>query len=361
MGVLIFNGGTLARKEIYGVQRNALEILRELDGMVEKDSVELVLPSNSAHDFEFENVRVVKIHGDTNGTIARNRWTYQQFPAYVRSRGGTGVDMLLALPTRDCDVVAVYDCTTELFPQNASNLKSKISRRLYIHRVKKVLKRSKIVFTVSESAKSDLVKYYNRDPDSIVVTYGGWQHLERVDADSSIIDELGLTGGEYFFSLGSRFAHKNFKWVVEAARQNPGYQFVVTGSSLLNASDKDLDADQPPNLMFTNYLSDGQIKALMANCKAFIQPSLYEGFGIPPMEAMSVGARCIVARAGSLPEVYGKSVWFIDPLDYDHIDLNEIMANPPEEDNEVVLKRFSWRRSAEIVFGALAPFLEGRD
>ena len=358
MAPLVFNGGTLAREEIYGVQRSTLEMLKELDGMVSPDAVELVVPNNSVRDFPFENIRVIKIPGDTNATVGRNKWTHVQFPRYVKARGGVGVDMILALPTRHCDVACIHDCITELFPQNATDLRSKLSRTLYIRRVKKVMRRAKLILTVSESAKADLAERYHRDPDSIVVIYNGWQHMQAIEPDERILDELGLRDTEYFFSLGSRFAHKNFRWVVEAARQNPQYRFVVTGSGLLNASDKDLDEGQPENITFTSYLSDGQVKALMSHCKAFVLPSLYEGFGIPPMEAMSVGARCIVARAGSLPEIYGKSVWYIDPLVYEGIDLDAIMAEPPEEDNDVILERYSWNRSARLVLQALQPFMD---
>ena len=103
--------------------------------------------------------------------------------------------------------------------------------------------------------------------------------------------------------------------------------------------------NQPKNIKCTGYLKDGEIKALMHHCIAFIQPSIYEGFGIPPLEAMSTGARCIVAKSSSLPEIYQNSVWYLDPLDYSNIDLKKIMANNID-DNNSVLRRFSWAESA---------------
>jgi glycosyltransferase involved in cell wall biosynthesis len=358
LGTLVFNGGTLARKELYGVQRNTLETLRELDRLVEPGQVELVIPGNSKREFRFENVRVVPLDGETNSTIGRYKWLKRDFPDYVGSRGGIGIDMLLALPTRNCEIVAIYDCTTELFPQNAANMKSKISRRLYMSRARKSLCNSNLVFTVSEHSKADLVKYYACDPDKIVVMYNGWQHMKAVIPDETILDELGIRGAEYFFSLGSRFAHKNFKWVAAAARQNPQYRFVVTGSEALSTSDRELEGSEPANLIFTGYLSDERIKALMSHCKAFILPSLYEGFGIPPLEAMSVGAPCIVSRAGSLPEIYDDAVRYIDPYQYEGIDLDEIMSVKPTTSSQVILDRYSWERSARIVYEALLPYLD---
>ena len=142
-----------------------------------------------------------------------------------------------------------------------------------------------------------------------------------------------------------------------AARQNPKYTFVVSGSNLLSTSDSKLNDEKPNNLIFTGYLSDGEIKALMAGCKVFIQPSLYEGAGMPPMEAMSTGARCIVSNRTSLPELYGNSVWYIDPEKYEGIDIDGIMSGEIA-DNKEVLDRFSWAKSARRMYSLLKKVVD---
>ena len=68
--------------------------------------------------------------------------------------------------------------------------------------------------------------------------------------------------------------------------------------------------------------------------------------------AMSTGARCIVSNTSSLPEIYGESVWYIDPLNYEDIDIDLIMRNPIEA-NDRVLDKFSWRHSAELLLSIL--------
>ena len=159
-----------------------------------------------------------------------------------------------------------------------------------------------------------------------------------------------LEGVDYFFSLGSRLPHKNIKWVTSAAKLHPQYKFVITGSS--GNRDLSFEGEIPENMIFTGYLKDEEIKSLMRHCKAFIQPSFYEGFGIPPMEAMSVGADCIVSTGGSLPEVYKDSVWYIDPYDYENIDLDEIMSRP-KASNEFILDEYSWEKSARLLLDIL--------
>ena len=86
--------------------------------------------------------------------------------------------------------------------------------------------------------------------------------------------------------------------------------------------DKKLD-----NVIYLGFVSDEEMKTLMANCKAFIHPALYEGFGITPMEAMSVGAELIISNAACLPEIYGKSAHYIDPHNSD-VDLDKLLSEP---------------------------------
>lgn len=216
--------------------------------------------------------------------------------------------------------------------------------------VKHSLGGAEVVFTDSNYAKGRILHHYELNPDKFVVVPCAWQHMLRIGQDDSILGRLDLEPGQFFFSLGSRFPYKNFRWVEAAARQNPQYRFVVTGNAMHWEDD---GKDAPANVTFTGYLSDGEVKALEAHCRAFLHPSREEGFGIPPMEAMSAGARCIVSKAASLPEVYGDSVWYIDSTDYDHIDLDEIMSYSPKDSNEDVLLRYSWERSARIVLDAI--------
>jgi len=175
--------------------------------------------------------------------------------------------------------------------------------------------------------------------------------MRRVKQDDSIISRLGLEERRFFFSLGSHFSYKNFRWVESAAKQNPQYRFVVTGADIhmSNMGEEKV----PDNVSFTGYLCDEEVKGLMAHCRAFLHPSLEEGFGIPPMEAMSVGAKCIISNAASLPEIYGDSVWYIDPNNYEHIDLDEIMLVPLAATNDDVLVRYSWEKSARMVLDVL--------
>lgn len=108
------------------------------------------------------------------------------------------------------------------------------------------------------------------------------------------------------------------------------------------------------NVIFAGFASDEQVKALIQNCKAFIYPAIFDGFGIPPLEALSQNAKVICSNAACLPEIYGASVHYIDPYNTD-VDLDEILSQPIG-DSEQVLSRFSWKQSAEAFYEVLEKY-----
>lgn len=353
--LLIINGYDYGNGRCYGIHRNAMEITRSMDAILSEDGrtfdVEVAVPCLVQKTPAYENIQVIDLKKPNGSQRAKIMWREAAFPHYVAERGGIGLDMTLGLPHHGRYCVFDYDCIPEENPASCYNSFVMLRRRHYIDRVRKSLARAQLIFTDSEYAKSQILVHYGCNPDKLIVVSCGWQHMLRVRQDDSVIDHLDLEDGQFFFSLGSHYPYKNFRWVVSAARQNPSYKFVITGSEM-HVSDIE-EGLLPGNVTFTGYLSDGEVKSLMAHCRAFLHPSLEEGFGIPPMEAMSTGARCVVSTAASLPEVYGNSVWYIDPTDYDHIDLDEIMSHSLMGTNEDVLSRYSWNESARKVFDAL--------
>lgn len=342
MKKVIINGFLLTGKEIYGVQRYAAELLYELDRIVKPGEIEVVVPQNGEREFRFQNIEVTRL----KQANPEHKWSWNlfQFSRYVKKHHGISMDLTLTLPLLNCDIVAIHDCIYERCKQNANTFKKKLGRVYHIAVTLLNTCRAKAVITVSHYSKEDISRFYCVPRRKIVVIGSAWQHFLRIESDDSVLEKLSLMGKPYCFALGSRLYHKNFRWIAEAAGQNPQYTFVVSGSSNLGTSDTALDRNTK-NLIYAGYLSDGEVKSLMTHCKAFIQPSLYEGFGIPPMEAMCCGAKCIVSNRTSLPEIYGDSVWYIDPLKYNGIDMDQIMR-AEIADNSEVLKRFSWKKSA---------------
>ena len=109
-------------------------------------------------------------------------------------------------------------------------------------------------------------------------------------------------------------------------------------------------------MQFLGYISDGEIKYLMRCCKAFIFPSFFEGFGIPPLEALSVGAKIIVAKSSCLPEIFGDSAYYINPYKT-NVYLDNVL-NRPRQSGEVILQKYCFSKFAKIVLNSLEDMVE---
>ena len=216
---------------------------------------------------------------------------------------------------------------------------------------------AKRVYTVSYDQRELISRRLGIPKDRIGVTYNGWEHMQRCPADESIFDRLpGVKKGEYFYALGSMAKHKNYKWIREVARRNPDKTFVVAGGKDLRAFGDDTEAQDTHNIFYPGYVQDGENKALMQHCKAFLHPAVFEGFGIPPLEALSQGAPILLSNASCLPELYGKTARYFDPYDYE-VDLDALLAQPVEPAGEV-LEKFSWDRTAAFWLEELKKYAQ---
>ena len=357
---IIFVGFGLGTRKPAGIHRNTLELLKELDKLNKDKRIAVIIPSNEAINYKFKNIEVIKrgyvFYDDKSlwkilSKISRFVWKNITLQLYLKAHSQLSVDMLLCFPIKPCDVVALYDCIPERMKQYYVSSSMRRKRRYIIKRQQKAIESCKVVFTDSEYAKNDIIDFYGVDSNKCQVIYCAWQHFKDILESPNILNKLALKPKQYFFSMGSRFPHKNIKWISCAAQQNPQYKFVVSGQKS-SFEDTSFEGEIPENMLFCGYLTDSEVKSLMKNCKAFIQPSFYEGFGIPPMEAMSVGAKCIVSNVSSLPEVYMDSVWYIDPNDYQNVDLDKIMERPTKS-NDIILKKYSWENSAKKMYNLL--------
>ena len=139
---------------------------------------------------------------------------------------------------------------------------------------------------------------------------------------------------------------RDIRLIREVARRNPDKTFVVAGGKDLRAFGDDTEAKDTHNVFYPGYVSDAENAALMKHCKLFLHPAVFEGFGIPPLEALALGAPIALANATCLPELYGDTARYFDPYDYD-TDLDKLAAQPVAAPDEV-LQKYSWDRTANF-------------
>lgn len=352
MKKIVFNGCWVGT-DVDGVSRYAYNLIREMDKLLDKANenirVEVAVPSSAVTEsLDLRNIAVVRI-GDNKNKIQKKLWEQFSFPRYVRKNKAIGVDLTQSFPVSGVKYIAIHDCVCEVFPEKFDD--NKLYRFLYLHKAKRITKNKKTrIITVSNESKKEIMKYYHVSADRISVIGNGWEHMKDIEPDYSIYDKLNIQE-EYFFALGSKYKHKNLQWVMKTAKMNPHYRFILTGSNSYSKEADNLENDKPSNVQLTGFVSDGEMKALMLGCKALIQPSLYEGFGIPPLEALSLGKKIIVSDASCFPEIYGDAAYYIDPRG-EGCDLDSLLKDDvsPSQD---VLRKHSWAKSARELFELL--------
>ncbi|MBR0140244.1 MAG: glycosyltransferase family 4 protein [Firmicutes bacterium] len=338
---------------IGGIFRYERNILRHADPLLKDSGITLTFltPKGFDHGESYENIRIMR-----RGRIFRGPrlweklwhclWKFIVYPVTVAFYGGCGVDLTLAFPVNSTGVYAIHDLIVEKYygrPAGRVYAKNVFSAGLAAS------SRSAKLITVSEFSRREISEFYGRPIEDISVVGNGWEHIKDIKEDLSVFSKLGIAEGEpYCFALGSRNVHKNSAWIIKTAAKNPDLLFVVSGA---NAGGYSEPEDVPPNLLFSGLVGDGELKALMARCLVFLQPSFVEGFGIPPLEAMSLGRPVIVSDIPVFHEIYGDCARYIDP-NGDGCLIEEVLAQPAESPGRV-LSAYTWDNAARAFIDTL--------
>lgn len=252
-----------------------------------------------------------------------------------------------------------------------------ITRQIYSKRVLPLLiRRLKRIVTISQSTRADLVEHLSLRASDITVAYNGVD-LERFqDVDRERIPEVlerhGITKPYMLYTARLEHPGKNHAALVRAvSRIEHGTaaecQLVFVGNPWHRADrieDAVKSAGMEDRVVFTGFVTDEDLPLLYHGAELFVFPSLYEGFGIPLLEAMGAGVPMAVARAASIPEVAGAAADYFDP--HDEQEMQHVIANLAEDEERrrvIIAKglervgRFTWERCAattlETILSAL--------
>ncbi|WP_027453682.1 glycosyltransferase family 4 protein [Segatella baroniae] len=351
--MITINGQFTARR-VTGQERFALEMIIELDKICEKGQYELVVPQNAFNIPTLQNISIIK-YGKAKGSA----WEQIFFAWYMITHPkNISLNLLTIMPVFKPGIICIHDMSYRTHPEYCKTVYMKISRYWHLFQEELAKRFSPILFTVSEYSKNQMIKNLNIPFEKITVLGNGWDHFKSVKQDDSIKNRNpALFEKPYFFSLGSLAPNKNIKWVIEVAKKHPQYNFLIAGKANLRSYGTEYNEVELKNVFFLGYISDGEVKYLMSNCKAFIFPSFYEGFGIPPLEALSVGAKCIVAESSCLPEIFDNTVFWIDPYDT-NINLDKLISNHISAPNHV-LEKYTFKNFAIKLHESLLPFING--
>lgn len=325
--MIIINGRFLTQR-ITGVQRFAHEIIRELDNIVKPGEYKILAPKNIKYrNLEYKNIEI-QVCGKLKGHL----WEQLELPIYVKKNKGGLLNLCNTAPIINPGIVTIHDIQTRVHPEFFSK-----KFALWYNIMNKFnIKNSKKIITVSEFSKSEIIKYYRISKEKISIIYNGWQHMNRIQEDKGILDKLNIKTEEYILGVSSINPNKNFKYILELAKLHTEYKFIIVGKKNNNIF-KDGSVEQLKNLTWAGYVTDEELKSLYANAKAFVFPSFYEGFGIPPLEAIACGCKNIfVSNTSCLPEIYEEYVNYFNPRKVEKIKFDL-------KNSEILLKKYKWR------------------
>lgn len=264
-------------------------------------------------------------------------------------------------------VTTIHDLTTVRFTNPSKNfLVFKFKQFVYKWVIRVAADKSSVVFTPSQYVKEDVKKFTNQPDKKFVVT------LESADEIREKADPIKkLVGKQFILYVGRPTPHKNLDRLIEAfvalQKKRPELMLVLAGKKDSNyeAIEKRIKANSIDGVYFTDFVSEGQLKWLYKNCRAYIFPSLSEGFGLPGLEAMIHGAPVVSSNATCLPEIHGDAAQYFNPLDLNDMVKNIAKVLDSEELRKELIKKghkqvkkFSWQRMAEITLSIYDRVLE---
>ncbi|MCP1104995.1 glycosyltransferase family 4 protein [Serratia nevei] len=341
--MLYINARFLAQ-DLTGVQRFAEQISMALNDI--RDDIVFLVPKNVKRNALLEKVRFEEV-GERQGHL----WEQLDLPAYLKKKGSP---ILLNLCSTAPifyrnQIVTHHDVTYKRYPKSFSRK----FRALYSVLIPAMLKNSKRLITVSEFSRNEINEVYHCPKEKIAVVYNAVSGEFHRKPDAKI--------NNYLLAVSSPNYHKNFHGMLEAFARLPkdsGVSLKIIGKSATTFAAQDFSKliNGSDDIQFMGRVDDKELIELYQNALAFVFPSFYEGFGIPPLEAQACGCPVIAAKAASMPEVLADSVVYFDPNNISDIaaamesiitdaSLREALIAKGERN----VARFSWHRSAEKV------------
>lgn len=253
-------------------------------------------------------------------------------------------------------ITTMQDLTTVRFRNPSKNaLIFWAKQQVYKWLNRRVARKSAAIITPTEFVRQDVAAYCRVPLEKITVT------LEAADAITEKAEPLDTLGHKRFLMYTGRpTPHKNLGRLIDAfvllQKTYPELVLVLAGKKDANYTRHGarVQREDIQNVLFTGFVSEGQLRWLYENCAAYVFPSLSEGFGLPGLEAMVHSAPVVSSNATCLPEVYGDAAEYFDPLDVDNMakKISSVIDDETKRNNLIQkgtaqAAKYSWRRTAE--------------
>jgi len=351
--------GRFLGQQVSGVQRYARELLTALDRVLARGdsrcpmTVTVWVPPSVKTKMLPAGLQAVRVR--QAGCGSGHFWEQAELPKLAR--GALLVSLTNSAPlAHPHQVVAIHDAAIRECPKDYKWSYKTWYRGLYL-----ALRRTHARFiTVSAFSASEISRHFGISEDRLSIIPNAADGFLDLVPDHTILKRYGLLKHAYVLAVGGKAPRKNLELVYRAmAFLKPSLPLVVAGGGRSRAFATS-GGTQISESVVLDHVSDAAMKEIYGNALCLVFPSRYEGFGLPPLEAMACGCPVIVSQAASMPEVCGNAALYCHPDRADTIASNiEMIMNSPELRNDLIargaerVRRFSWDDSARRLLAVL--------
>lgn len=354
--MFVVNGRFLTQKAS-GVHRYAFEICNELFDMGVDFHVAIPQEIQSDYKFKFKTVRCGSIK---NGHL----WEQISLPRYLKKIGSP-----LLLSFTSCgplnynnQIMTIHDLSHELYPEwFSSNY-----YRFYHFMLPRIARKSHAVLTVSEFSKSEIVKLFHLPESKIHVVHSNVPFREKPSEEEVLSYKRPESTEKYIIAVSNMDPRKNFINLIKAFNKidDDELKLYIIGMKQKAFNTTEIERLVNDRVILPGFVDDEKLKSMYQNAILSVYPSLYEGFGLPPLESMTFGCPVIVSDIDALREITEDAGLYVNPHDVDDI-ANKINLLLKDEDLQFQLrlkgleqiKKYSWNKSAKQVLKIAEPFI----
>jgi glycosyltransferase involved in cell wall biosynthesis len=345
-----------------GVQRYSEELVAALDDRLAEDSGYLdgtrvvgLVPDGIMRMPDWRAIEVRR-----SGRLTGHAW--EQVELAYASRDGVLVSLAGSGPlSHERHVLAIHDANLFVNPHFYSR-----PYRIWHGLLRpRLMRRARALITVSAFSRGELARWCGLSESLFRIVPDSAEHILRIPSEPEVLARHALERGRYVLCVGNQSPNKNTALAIRAfaAAAPDRMRLAVAGGA--PAALAPARAGEAPWLSMLGRVSDGELRALYENAAAFVFPSLYEGFGVPPLEAMALGCPVVSSDSSAMPEVLGDAALFFKSGDVaacaasirDVLALDATARERIAEAGRAQAARFSWRASADHL-GALLRELE---
>jgi len=345
--MFVVNGRFLTQKAT-GVHRYAFEICNKLYEMGIDFYVAVPKEINPDYKFAFKTVQC--------GNLKTHLWEQFSLPKYLKNVGSP-----LLVSFSGCgplnynnQIITIHDVSHERYPEWFSRSYC----RFYGFMMPRIGKKAHAILTVSEFSKKEIVETLGINPDKIFVVHSNVPFHNKPTETEILNSRKDESGEKYILTVSSMDPRKNFIRLVEAFNhiKDKSIKLYIIGMQFKAFNTPDLEKLISDNVVLPGYIDDETLQKMYQNALFSIYPSLYEGFGLPPLESMTYGCPVIASDIPALREVSGDAVLYTDPYSVEDMTAKmNLLAENGDLRKSLVLKgleqvkKYSWEGSAKKV------------